>query len=179
MPTYVAFLRAINLGPSRKFPKAEIIAATEAAGATDVETYINTGNVRLTTRSRSMERVRAALEEAYLERVGFEVPTIVFTTEELARIGADAEELTRPDLERHYVYLMRDLPEPEPLAELVGRARDGGEIVVRGRAAHILLGPGYQAGNVDPWKVEKSLGVAATNRNFKVVTTLARRWCSP
>ena len=45
MPTYVAFLRAINLGPNRKFAKADIVAATEAAGGTDVETYINTGNV--------------------------------------------------------------------------------------------------------------------------------------
>ena len=33
----------------------------EAAGGTDVETYINTGNVRLTTSLRSPARVRAAL----------------------------------------------------------------------------------------------------------------------
>lgn len=178
MPTYVAFLRAINLGANRKFAKADIAAATEAAGGTDVATYINTGNVRLTTRMRSATRVRAALEAAYLERAGFEVPTIVFTTDELAAIGADAEELNRPDLERHYVYLMRDEPEPERLEAFAARAVEGGEIVVRGRAAHVLLGPGYQAGNVDPGKVEKSLGVAATNRNFNVVTTLARQWCS-
>ncbi|HEV2798078.1 MAG TPA: DUF1697 domain-containing protein, partial [Nocardioides sp.] len=44
MPTYVAFLRAINLGRTRKFPKDAIKAATEAAGGSDVETYINTGN---------------------------------------------------------------------------------------------------------------------------------------
>jgi uncharacterized protein (DUF1697 family) len=46
VPTYVAFLRAINLGAKGKFPKAAIIRAVEAAGFTDVETYINTGNVR-------------------------------------------------------------------------------------------------------------------------------------
>src|SRR4051794_20858140 len=45
MPTYVAFLRAINLGATRKFPKDAIRAATEAAGGSGVETYINTGNV--------------------------------------------------------------------------------------------------------------------------------------
>ena len=38
MPTYVAFLRAVNLGATRKFPKADIVAATEAAGGVDVET---------------------------------------------------------------------------------------------------------------------------------------------
>ena len=84
MPSYVAFLRAINLGPTRKFPKAEIIAATEAAGGTDVATHINTGNVRLTTSLRSRARVEAALEAAYQERTGFVVPTIAFTPVERA-----------------------------------------------------------------------------------------------
>ena len=49
VPTYAAFLRAINLGATRKFPKDAIKAAVEGAGMTDVETYINTGNVRFTT----------------------------------------------------------------------------------------------------------------------------------
>ena len=49
---------------------------------------------------------------------------------------------------------------------------------MRGRAAHLLHGADYQAGGVDPWGVEKALGVVATNRNFNVVTTLAKKWCS-
>ena len=53
MPAYIAFLRAINLGATRTFPQDAIRTATEAAGASDVETYINTGNVRLTHRSSS------------------------------------------------------------------------------------------------------------------------------
>ena len=56
VPTYVAFLRAINLGATRKFPKDAIKAATEAAGGSDVETYINTGNVRLTHSARSVAK---------------------------------------------------------------------------------------------------------------------------
>lgn len=178
MPTYVAFLRAINLGPNRKFPKADIVTATEAAGATDVETYINTGNVLLTTRLRSRARVEAALEEAYLAQTGFAVPTIVFTPADLAAVAADAQELTRPDLERHYLYLLKDEPDPERVEALLARDGAADQVVVRGRAAHILLGEGYQAGSVDPWGVEKALGVVATNRNLNVVRTLAQKWCS-
>lgn len=178
MPTYVAFLRAINLGPNRKFPKADIVTATEAAGATDVATYINTGNVLLTTRLRSRARVEAALEEAYLAQTGFAVPTIVFTPADLAAVAADAEELTRPDLERHYLYLLKDEPDPERVEALLARDGAADQVVVRGRAAHLLLGEGYQAGSVDPWGVEKALGVVATNRNLNVVRTLAQKWCS-
>lgn len=180
MPTYVAFLRAINLGPRRKFPKADIVAATEAAGCTDVATHINTGNVRLTTPLRSPVRVAAALEQAYLEHAGFEVPTIVYPPAELVAIAADAAELSggRADLERHYVYLLRDDADPARVAELEARSDGTRQVVVRRRAAHVLLGPGYVAGEVDPFKIERALGVVATNRNANVVTTLARKWCS-
>jgi uncharacterized protein (DUF1697 family) len=178
MATYVAFLRAINLGPSRKFPKADIVAASEAAGGTDVATYINTGNVLLNSRLRSRARVEEALEKAYEAQAGFKVPTLVFTPAELAKIAADAEELTRPDLERHYLYLLKDEPGKDRVDALLAKEGAADQVVVRGRAAHILLGEGYQAGKVDPWGVEKALGVVATNRNFNVVTTLARMWCS-
>ncbi|TWG97384.1 uncharacterized protein (DUF1697 family) [Nocardioides sp. J9] len=177
MPTYVAFLRAINLGPNRKFPKADIVAATEAAGGTDVLTHINTGNVRLTIGNRSPQKVAAVLEKAYEERAGFAVPTIVFTTAELRAIADDARELTRPDLERHYVYLLADEPDPDRVTAVHERSTDVNQVVVRGRAAHVLLGPGYEAGAVDPYKIEKSLDVVATNRNLNVVTTLADKWC--
>ena len=90
MATYVGFLRAINLGAKRKFPKEAIVRATEAAGFTDVATYINTGNVRFDTTLRSRAKIEAALEEAYLAEAGFEVPTIVFTTKELKEIAERA-----------------------------------------------------------------------------------------
>ncbi|HWJ67322.1 MAG TPA: DUF1697 domain-containing protein [Nocardioides sp.] len=180
MPTYVAFLRAINLGPNRKFPKADIVAATEAAGGTDVLTHINTGNVRVTLPFRSRTKVEAALEAAYEERAGFAVPTIAFTPAELTAVADDARELTaaRSDVERHYVYLLKDEPDPALVAEVEARSDATNAVVVRRRAAHVLLGPGYQAGGVDPYKVERSLRVVATNRNFNVVTTLADTWCS-
>ena len=177
MPTYLAFLRAINLGPTRKFPKAEIIAASEAAGFDGVETYINSGNVRVTSSMRSPAKVTAALEKAYAERAGFEVPSIVFPAAELAEVAATARELNSPDLERHYIYLLRSEPSAAQSADLESREHPAGRMVVRGRAVHLLLGPGYEAGNVDPWGVEKALGIVATNRNFNVVTTVADKWC--
>ena len=87
MPTYVAFLRAINLGPNRKFAKAAIIEAVEERGFTDVETYINTGNVRFTSSTRCTCQGRAGPRASFRKHAGFEVPTIVFTTAELSDRG--------------------------------------------------------------------------------------------
>lgn len=176
--SYVAFLRAINLGAKRKFPKDAIKRAVEQAGCTDVETYINTGNVRFTTPLRSRAKVEALLEDAFLEDRGFEVATIAYTCAELARVAADAEHLgaTRSDLERHFVLLLKDAPPADVAAEVEALSTAANTTVIRNRAAHLLLGPGYQAGGVDPLKVEKRLGVA-TNRNHKVIRAIAERWC--
>ena len=175
MPTHLAFLRAINLGARRKFSKDAIRAACESAGFTEVETYINTGNVRVTSALRSRAKVESALEKAFLEAAGFEVPTIVFPQAEFAQIGADAEELNgERELSRHYISLLK-----EPLtdaAAVEALSTDEHRAVVRGRACHLLLGVGYEPGGVDPLRADKMLGIS-TSRNFNVVTTLAKKWC--
>src|SRR6478735_10644144 len=90
VPAYVAFLRAINLGPTRKFPKAAIVEAVEDCGFTDVETYINTGNVRFRCSLRSRAKVEQALEKSFQKHAGFEVPTIVLPPSQLMQLAADA-----------------------------------------------------------------------------------------
>ena len=178
MATYVGFLRAINLGAKRKFPKDAIVRATEAAGFTDVATYINTGNVRFDTTLRSRARIEAALEEAYLAEAGFEVPTIVFTTKELKEI-ADREAASFGD-ERAALRVAA-----QGAAERGRRQGDGGGEHRQARS------PGWAAGRctcsttgssygsdarLTNVQVEKLLGVA-TNRNLTVVSALAEKWC--
>ncbi|MBD7958328.1 DUF1697 domain-containing protein [Microbacterium sp. Sa4CUA7] len=178
MPTYLAFLRAINLGRTRVFPKEDIRRAVEATGFTDVATHINTGNVRLTTAMRSRARIEERLERAFAADRGFEVPTIVFSAAEFADIAETGRRLSaeRPGLARHYVYLLKDEPSAAAVADIAATSSELGEMVVSGRAAHALLQPGYEEGRVDPLRAAKLLGVA-TNRTLTVVTTLADRWC--
>ena len=176
MPTHVAFLRAINLGANRKFPKDAIKAACEEAGCADVETYINTGNVRVTTRMRSRAKVEAALEEAFLADRGFEVPTIVFSPAELVAVAEQADELWAGYGEpaAHYITLLK---------RAAPRRRRGGRV----RRARRRAVPGPRPGRPRPAaevlprdKDERqgrstALGVG-TSRNVTVVRELARRW---
>jgi uncharacterized protein (DUF1697 family) len=179
VPTYVAFLRAINLGPHRKLAKAAIIEAVESCGYTDVATYINTGNVRLTTTERSRAKVEKALEAAFKKAAGFEVPTIVLTTAELRRVAKDAIEVAKShqDTGAHYVSLLKQKPKAADIKKL--QDLDHGEdlVVVRGRGAHLLVVTPSARGRLSNATVEKLLGVA-TNRNLTVVRHLAGTWCS-
>lgn len=175
MATYIAFLRAINLGATRKFPKAAIVRAVEAAGFTDVETYINTGNVRFDTSLRSRTRIEAALEEAFEAEAGFDVPTMVFTQAELRSIAEDAVGFADGHDGRHYVSLLKKAPTAAQI-EAIEAERPTGEVArVGGRAVHLLLGANYHEAKLTNAVVEKELG-PATNRNLTVISTLADKW---
>lgn len=178
MPIYLAFLRAINLGAKRVFPKDDIRRAVEDAGFDGVQTHINTGNVRFESRLRSTSRIEAALESAFVADRGFEVPTMVYTAREIASIAEDARALDaeHPGLARHYVYFVKNAPSAELTAQIEATATDAGEMVVRGRAVHALLGPGYQDGKVDPLRAAKLIE-PTTSRNVTVVYALADKWC--
>ena len=176
--TYLAFLRAINLGAKRVFPKGDIRRVVEDAGFEGVETHINTGNVRFESRMRSRERIERVLEKAFMADRGFEVPTIVYSAAEFRAVAQQTRELAdaHPGIARHYVYLLKDELTPGQVADVEARADGRGRMMVSGRAAHALLEPGYQEGAVDPLSAAKLLGVA-TNRNANVIRTLAEKWC--
>jgi uncharacterized protein (DUF1697 family) len=64
--TWIALLRGINVG-GVKYPMTELRAALDAAGASDVQTYIQSGNAVFTHPARSEAKVKAAVEAAIAE----------------------------------------------------------------------------------------------------------------
>lgn len=177
MPTYVAFLRAINLGPTRKFPKGDIVTAVESIGATGVATYINTGNVVLTTRLRSRARVEAALESAFLADRGFEVPTMVFTPAEIRDIVVEVDALwaEHGEPQAHSVTLFKEPPGEEVVAALA--ALEFEDIaVVNGRVAHVLLRNNFHESKILASKAFGALG-PGTARYARVLREISVRWC--
>lgn len=179
MTVAIAFLRAINLGATRKFPTSAVKSATESIGATEVETWLNTGNVRLTTTLRSRERIERALEAAYAEAAGFEVPTVVLSPAEVVTVAADAARLGREfdGVGMQYVSILKSEPDGVAASAFMERWRGPDRAVVIGRAVHLLLAArdNYHGSSLANDTVERTFGVA-TNRNARVVTTLAERW---
>jgi uncharacterized protein (DUF1697 family) len=174
--TFIAFLRAINLGRTRKVPMADLRSWLPEAGMADVETYIQTGNIRFTTTLRSRVRAETEVERLLAERCGFDVPTIAMTPAELSEVydAAATLEPLPPDA-RRYVTFLKAEPSPELAAELDGWEAAGERARVVGRAVHWTVPGPLQAARMSNARVEKLLGVATT-RDLKVVRTLAERW---
>ena len=178
MPTFIAFLRAVNVG-KRKYPMAELRDALSAAGFEEVETHIQTGNVMFRTSLRSRPKVIAALEKAMLEDRGFEVQVVLLTPQELSELYDEACDFGGgKQLQGHYVSLLAEPPTKQGAKALEARSGEGEEVRVGERAVHLMLStrPYHEAttGNAE---VERHLGVATT-RNLTVITKLAEKWSS-
>ncbi|MTB73039.1 DUF1697 domain-containing protein [Arsenicicoccus sp. MKL-02] len=176
MSTWIGFLRAINLAGKRTFSPQQIVACLEAAGFTDVATHINTGNVRLTTTTRSRDKVVAAMERAFLDDRGFEVPVALLTPAEVRAVADELDEVGEGHEGRHYVSFLPQEPSAEVVTALHALEAPGERVVPRGRAVHLLLGPDYHRSRLTNTAVERVAGMA-TNRNRTVVEAIAAKWC--
>ena len=85
METFVALLRAVNVGGTGRLPMAHLRALCEAAGFQDVRTFIASGNVIFRCALREAG-AKAALEARLEEFAGRPVGVLVRTAAEMAAV---------------------------------------------------------------------------------------------
>ena len=83
MTNYAALLRAVNVGGTGKLPMTVLAEICEAAGLSQVRTYIASGNVIFQSRSTEAQ-LRSILEERLGAFAGKSVGVIVRTGTEIA-----------------------------------------------------------------------------------------------
>jgi len=87
MASFIALLRAVNVGGSGKLPMSDIKALCEATGFTAVRTFIASGNVVFESDAPEAE-VKANLEKTLRAYADKAVGVLVRTSSELAQILA-------------------------------------------------------------------------------------------
>lgn len=178
MPTYIGFLRAVNVG-KRQVKMAWLREWLEEAGFTDVETYIQTGNVRVTTPMRSAAKVEARLEALLMEKCGFNVPCIVFAPAELRQVHQDALAIKKPwyaerEDAKRYVVLYKEAPNAEQSEALSEYRHETERGWVIDRAAHVWIAGGMVGAEI--FTKHAKFFEPGTNRNLSVLSHLAEKW---
>ncbi len=87
MTTYVALLRAVNVGGTGLLPMKDLAALCTGLGFANVRTYIQSGNVVLRS-NLSEQRIRKVLEAALAERLGKPVDVMIRSASELGAVLA-------------------------------------------------------------------------------------------
>jgi uncharacterized protein (DUF1697 family) len=173
MAIYVALLRAINVGGTGKLPMKELKAACEAAGLTQVSTYIASGNVVFASK-RPAVAVKAFIADLLRKRFGLtKNHALIRTPQDLAKViarnpFADAAAV-RPNL--LMVNFLDGLSQTGAANALAGY--DGPErLHLSGDHLYIDYVEGVARSKLTPVFLDKVLRVPATSRNWNTTNKL-------
>jgi uncharacterized protein (DUF1697 family) len=118
MATYVALLRAVNVGGTGKLPMANLKAMCADAGFLRVQSYIASGNVVFDSKA-SPAKVKADLETRLLAHVGKPVGVVVRTAAQMAAV-LEANPFRKTAPNRTVVIFLDKPPPSDALDHAVG-----------------------------------------------------------
>ena len=164
MTTWIALLRAVNVGGTGKIAMTDLKAICEAADCRAVRTYIASGNVVFESR-RSEKAIQKALQEGLLAHAGKPIGVVVRSAEEMAGVLARNPFPERPG--NHTVAIFLDAPPPPgALANVTGRVDE--EMELGQREIYVSYGP-----NMGRSKLKIPAAKSGTARNMNTVAKLA------
>jgi uncharacterized protein (DUF1697 family) len=174
MTTHIAFLRGINVGGHRLIKMAELKAMFEAMGFGAVRTYIQSGNV-IFQADETEQPLRQRIEQRIAAESGFPVTVALRTGGDVTRVIADCP--FAPDAllegESLYVALLAETPAPDGIERLLASKTGPDEFRILGREVYLLYRQSMRDTQLTNNLLESRLGVPATSRNWRTLTTLA------
>jgi uncharacterized protein (DUF1697 family) len=170
MSIRVILLRAVNVGGAT-LPMAELRELMTGLGASDVRTYIASGNAvcSLDGDPAAFDR---ALEAAIEARFGFFREVISRTPAEVsAALAAHPFEVIEPKYS--YVNFLAAAPSEAELEKARTFATGDDRWLVSGRDQHIRYADGAGRPQMKTDSIARALGVPGTARNLRTVAALA------
>lgn len=166
-----ALLRGINLGPNKRIAMPALREIVESQGHRDVETYLQSGNVVFTP-AKSASNLAGSLEKAIADATGHDVPVVVRTGEELARI-VELNPYRVDDPTRLVVAFLGDEIEVAQLGlgDLVEYLPD--ELTQLGRELYVSVPNGQGRSKLMEVLTKRRQPTTITVRNWRTVAALA------
>ncbi len=173
MPTYVAFLRGINVGRNNQVAMADLKRVVEGVGHGDVRTHLRSGNVVFTSRSRGDAQLATALERALDTELRLPVRVAVRSAGDLDGVisrNPFPDALEKPS-NLHVVFLDHD-PDPGFVRDFDHEAIAPDSVRFAGREIYVWYRHGMAGSKLGDGAWRK-VGATATDRNWNTVTKLA------
>jgi uncharacterized protein (DUF1697 family) len=173
LPNHVALLRGINVGGKNKLPMKDLVAIFVAAGCTDVQTYIQSGNVVFKAPTAVAKRLPSVVKAALSDRTGYRVPVVMRTVDELDGVAQNNPFLKagrEPDT--LHVAFLADIPKPARVAAIDLDRSPPDELDVRGREIYLRLPNGVAPSKLTNAYFDATLGTTSTFRNWRTVLKL-------
>jgi uncharacterized protein (DUF1697 family) len=168
MTTYVALLRAVNVGGTGKLPMTELRKLCEDAGFTRVRTYIASGNVVFDS-TLAKRAVQQALERSLEAYAGKPVGVLIRTGKEMAAILA-ANPFSDEAPNRTVAIFLDAAPPADTLEHITGRHHE--QVALGKHEIYVHYGDGMAKS-----KLKIPAAKTGTARNINTLAKLAE-WAS-
>jgi uncharacterized protein (DUF1697 family) len=171
MPRHVVLLRGINLVKRNRIAMPQLRAVLESAGYRDVVSYVQSGNVVLSSRA-SQQRVAVDVKALIETHFGLDITILVRSREEVAAVVQRNPLAAIATNTSHYLVTVLSQEMPAGFADDLAGISKKEPFAVIGREIYSWHPDGI--GRTPLWDrlASKSLGVAATSRNWTTVKTL-------
>jgi uncharacterized protein (DUF1697 family) len=164
MTSYVALLRAVNVGGTGKLPMAEVKAMWEAAGFEAVRSSIASGNDECTSKLAE-KAVKRALEQRLQDYAGKPVGVLVRSAAEMAAVLAANPFVEAPANRTVAIFL--DAPPPATALHDVSGAKDE-RLALGRREIYVHYGDGMADS-----RLKIPTAKSGTARNMNTIAKLA------
>lgn len=172
LKTYVALFRGINLVRNNRLPMKDLQRLLEQNACVDVRTYVQSGNVIFRSAAPDVSRLARQLTAAVSKSHGFEPHVLVLTPRELASAAAAnpfAEAGDNPA--SVHLFFLAERPSKPDVKSLEALKTGTERFALKGKVFYLHTPEGFGRSKL-AGRAERLLGVAATARNWRTVTTL-------
>lgn len=164
MTTYIALLRAVNVGGTGKLPMQDLKKLCEQQGFTNVRTYIASGNVIFESTKREAA-IKAALEAALRKYAGKQVGVLVRTAKEMQQVlASNPYEKLEPN--RTVACFLDEPPPADALRTVTGAVNE--KVSLGKREIYV-----YYGAEMAHSKLKIPAATAGTARNMNTIGKLA------
>ena len=172
MKTYIALFRGINVLGRNLLPMKALKVLCEKNGCVDVQTYIQSGNVIFRSARPDVSRIAKQLTGSVSKGHGFEPRVVVLTLGEIenAAAGNPFPEAAKDPKSLH-LFFLAEVPKKPDLKSFESLKTPTERFVLKGRTFYLHTPDGFGRSKLAA-RAEKLLGVGATARNWRTVTTL-------
>jgi uncharacterized protein (DUF1697 family) len=172
MARHIVLLRGINIGSRNRIAMPELREALESAGFDDVQTYVQSGNVVLSS-GKSAAEVAQACEQQIEKSFGLDIDVVTRTRSQLAKVverNPLAEAAADP--KRYQVSFLSAKPAAAVVRKLEEAAAEQERVALAGREIYAWHPEGIGRSRLWTLLAGRGLGVTATARNWTTVTKL-------
>jgi uncharacterized protein (DUF1697 family) len=177
MARYAAFLRAVNLGATRKAGSAQLRSLFEGLGLEDVATFRTSGNVVFDAERQAEAKLTERIENGLEEELGFEVVIFLRSASEIRAIAehepfpSEAVEASKGKLQ---VVMLQRKAGKQQQNDVEALATDDDSLAFRDRELYWLPKGGIRDADLNRGAMEKVFGPTTTRTKGTVELMAAK-----